>query len=114
MTVQSSNSSVSLFVAGAILGTVAVSLFVAGTIFGDVAVSLFVAGAAFGDVSVSLFVAGAVFGQIWVDSRSGKRCNFQYKMRFRGGKSKLGERAGSVLQFHARIMVGSCSNRPPL
>ena len=30
-----------------------------------------------------------------------------------GGKSNLGERAGSVLQFHARIMFGSCSNRPP-
>ena len=27
-----------------------------------------------------------------------------------GGKSKLGERAGSVLQFHARIMFGSCSD----
>ena len=93
--------------AGAILGTVAVSLFVAGTIFGDVAVSLFVAGTAFGDVAVSLFVAGAVFGQIRVDSRSAKCCNFQYKMRCRGGKSKLCERTGSVLQFHGRIMLES-------
>ena len=25
------------------------------------------------------------------------------------GESKLGERAGSVLHFHARIMFGSCS-----
>ena len=38
-------------------------------------------------------------------------CNFQYKMRCRGGKSKLGERAGSVLQFHAGIGFGSWSNR---
>ena len=53
-----------------------------------------------------------------VDSRSTKCCNFQYKMRCRGGKSKLCERTGSVLQFHGRIMFGSCSdscsNRPPL
>ena len=65
------------------------SLFVAGAAFGDLGVSLFVAGAVFGDLGVSLFVAGAVFGEIWVDSRSAKRCNFQYKMRCRGGKSKL-------------------------
>ena len=70
-----------------------------------------VAGAVFGDLGVSLFVAGAAFGEIWVDSRSAKRCNFQYKMRCRGGKSKLCERTGSVLQFHGRIMVGSCSDR---
>ena len=76
------------------------------------------AGAIFRDLAVSLFVAGAVFGEIWVDSRSAKRCNFQYKMRCRGGKSKLRERTGSVLQFHARIGFGSWSdhprNRPPL
>ncbi len=77
----------------------------AAALFGPFAVSLFVAG-------MSLFAAGAVFGQIWVDSRSAKRCNFQYKMRCRGGKSKLGERAASVLQFHAQTMVGSWSNRP--
>ena len=71
-----------------------------------------VAGAVFGDLGVSVFVAGAVFGEIWVDSRSAKCCNFQYKMRCRGGKSKLCERTGSVLQFHGRIMFGSCSNRP--
>ena len=85
----------------------------AGAIFGDLRVSLFVAGAAFGDLGVSLFVAGAVFGEIWVDSRSAKCCNFQYKMRCRGGKSKPCERTGSVLQFHGRIMFGSWSNRPP-
>ena len=48
----------------------------------------------------------------WVDSRSAKCCNFQHKMRCRGWKSKLCERTGSVLQFHGRIMFGSCSNRP--
>ena len=58
---------------------------------------LFVAGAVCGDLGVSLFEAGAVFGEIWVDSRSAKCCNFQYKMRCRGGKSKLCERTGSVL-----------------
>ena len=66
---------------------------VAGAVFGDLGVSLFVAGAAFGDFGVSFFVAGAVFGEIWVDSRSAKCCNFQYKMRLRSAKSNLGERA---------------------
>ena len=37
------------------------------------------AGTALGDVGVSLFVAGTVFGEIWIDSRSAKCCNFQYK-----------------------------------
>ena len=68
------------------------------------------AGAAFCDLGVSLFVAGAVFGEIWVDSWSAKCCNFQYKMRCQRGKSKLCERTGSVLQFHGRIMLGSCSD----
>ena len=103
---------VQLFVAGEVFGDLGMSLFVAGAVFGDLGASFFLAGAAFGDLGVSLFVAGAVFGEIWVDSRSAKCCNFQYKMRCRGGKSKLCERAGSVLQFHARIMFGSCSNRP--
>ena len=53
------------------------------------------AGAVFGDLGVSLFVAGAVFGEIWVDSRSAKCFNFQYKMRLRSAKSNLGERAGA-------------------
>ena len=56
---------------------------------------LFVAGAVSGDVGVSLFVAGAVFGEIWVDSWSVNCCNFQYKMRLRSAKSKLGEWAGA-------------------
>ena len=89
----------------------------ASALFGTLAVSLFVAGAILGDVAVSLFAAGAVFSEIWVDSRSAKCCIFQYKMRCRGGKSKLCEQTGSVLQFHgriihSRIVVGSWSNRP--
>ena len=53
------------------------------------------AGAVFGDLGVSLFVAGAVFCEIWVDSRSAKGCNVQYKTRPRSAKSDLGERAGA-------------------
>ena len=85
----------SLFVAGAILGDVPVSLFLAGAIFGTVAVSLFVAGAAFRDLGVALFAAVAVFAEIWVDSRSAKRCNFQYKMRLRSAKTNLRKRASA-------------------
>ena len=85
----------SLFVAGAAFGDLGVLLFVAGAVFGHLGVSLFVAGAALGDVGVSLFVAGTVFGEIWIDSRSAKRCNFQYKMRLRSAKSNLGEQAGA-------------------
>ena len=78
--------------------------------------SLFVAGAVFGDVQVSLFVAGAVFGEIWHDSRSAKCCIFQYKMLVVGVKGNLGCEAGCGLTVsfsdHARIMVGSFSDRP--
>ena len=99
--------------AGALFGTVALSLFLAGSIFGDVAVSLFVADIA---VGVSLFVAGAVFGEVWVDGRSAKCCNFQCKMRFRGGNLSLRTDgfsfAISWLEHDARIMFVSCSNRP--
>ena len=83
-----------VFVAGALFGDVQVSLFMAGAFFGDVQVSLFVAGAVFGEVEVSLFVAGAVFGEIWNDSRSTKRCIFQYKMPVVGVKSNLGCEVG--------------------
>ena len=76
-------------------------------------VSFFVAGAAFGDVAGSLFVAGGNVTlrgrrKIWwcwsvtfrgrqsiwwnLASRSTKRCHFQYKVRLRSAKSKLGER----------------------
>ena len=103
--------------AHAAFGDVGVSFFVAGAILGDVAVSFCVAGAIFGDVGVSLFVAGAAFGEILVNSRSATCCIdmlvFFNTKCIAGGKSNLGERAGSVLQFHARIMFGSCSNRPP-
>ena len=66
----------------------------------------------FGDLRMPLFVAGAVFGEIRLDSQSANK--LQYKMRLRSAKRNLGERAGSVEHFHARIMVGSFSNRPPL
>ena len=69
------------------------------------------AGAVFGDLGVKLFVAATVFGEIWVDSRSAKCCNFQYKMRLQSAKSNLGEWA-RVRDDEA--MVGSFSNRPPL
>ncbi len=70
------------------------------------------AGAIFGDVGVSFFVAGTAFGDVGVvDSRSAKRSIFRFKMHCRGGKSKLCERSGSVLQFHGRIGFGSWSNR---
>ena len=66
-----------------------------------------------GDLAVSLFVAGAVFGEIWVDSRSPK-CNFQYKMRCRGGKVRSANGRVQFCNFmlgsgsdHGRIMVGS-------
>ena len=103
--------------AGAVFGEVEVSLFVAGAVFGEVEVSLFVAGAVFGEVQVSLFVAGAVFGEIWNDSRSAKCCIFQYKMLVVGVKGNLGCEAGCGLTVgswsdHARIMVGSFSDRP--
>ena len=42
-------------------------------------------------IGMPLFVAGAVFGEIWVDSRSAKCFNFQYKMRLHSAKSNLGE-----------------------
>ena len=68
---------------------------------------LFVAGAVFGEVEVALFVAGAVFGEIWNDSRSAKRCIFQYKMLVVGVKSNLGCEAGCGLTVscsdHGRI-----------
>ena len=57
--------------------------------------SFCMAGTALGDVGVSLFVAGTVFGEIWIDSRSAKRRNFQYKMRLQSAKSNLGKWAGA-------------------
>ena len=74
------------------------------------------AGAVLGEVEVSLFVAGAVFGEIWNDSRSAKCCIFQYKMLVVDVKSNLGREAGCgrtvSCSDHARIMLGSWSDRP--
>ena len=64
------------------------------------------AGAVFGDLGVSLFVAGAVFGEIWVDSRSAKCCNFQYKMRLR--RRKVTSANGRVRDDE--FMLGSWSD----
>ena len=75
-----------------------------------------VAGAVFGEVRVSLFVAGAVVGEFWNDSRSAKCCIFEYKMLVVGVKGNLGCEAGCGLTVswsdHARIILGSCSDRP--
>ena len=77
------------------------------------------AGAVFGDLGVSLFVAGTVFGEIWVDSRSAKCCNFQYKCVAEGGKVSSANGRVQFCNFmvgscsdHVRTMFGSWSNRP--
>ena len=98
---------VSLFVAGEVLGEDKVSLFMAGAILAEDQVPLFVAGAVLGEDQASLFVAGAVLGEIWKDSRSTKRCIFQYKMLVRSAKSNLCCTAGCGLtgsfSDHSRI-----------
>ena len=98
---------VSLFMAGAILAEDQVPLFVAGAVLGEDQVSLFVAGAVLGEDQVSLFVAGAVLGEIWKDSRSAKRCIFQYKLPVLSAKSNLCCAAGCGLtgsfSDHSRI-----------
>ena len=58
-----------------------------------------------------LFVAGAAFGDILGDSRNAKCCIFPYKMRLQDGTSKVSEAAGARWRFHARIILGICSNR---
>ena len=107
---------VSLFVVGAVLGEVQVSLFVVGAVLGEVEVSLFVVGAVLGEVEVSLCMAGAVLGEIWKDRMSSKCCIFQYKMLVLSAKSNLCCVAGcgltGTVSDHARIMVGSWSDRP--
>ena len=107
---------VSFVVAGAVLGEVQVSLFVVGAVLGEVEVSLFVVGAVLGEVQGSLFVVGAVLGEIWKDRMSSKCCIFQYKMLVLSAKSNLRCVAGcgltGTVSGHARIMVGSCSDRP--
>ena len=59
-------------------------------------------------VVVVVLVAGAACGEIWNDSRSGKRCNFQWNLLLASAKSSLGGAAGCGLRFLGRIMVG-CS-----
>ena len=54
--------------------------------------SFCVAGAVFAEVGVSLFVAGAAFGDILGDSRSAKRCIFQYKIVFKVGQVRSPKR----------------------
>ena len=92
------------------------SLFVAGAVLGEVQVSLFVVGAVLGEVEVSLCMAGAVLGEIWKDRMSSKCCIFQYKMLVLSAKSNLCCVAGcgltGTVSDHARIMVGSWSDRP--
>ena len=66
-------------------------------------------------VVVVVLVAGAACGEIWNDSRSGKRCNFQWNLLLASAKSSLGGAAGCGLRFLGRIMkqsshkVGRCS-----
>ena len=98
--------------ARAVFGEVQMSLFVAGALFGEVQVSLFVARAVLDEVQLSLFAAGAVFCEIWDDSRSAKCCIFPYKMLMTSAKSNLGCAGGCGLTgFHARIMLGTVSER---
>ena len=61
-------------------------------------------------VVVVVLVAGAACGEIWNDSRSGKRCNFQWNLLLASAKSSLGGAAGCGLRFLGRIMVGSWSD----
>ena len=96
----------SLLVAGAVFSEVQMSLSLAGAIFGEVQVPLFVAGAVSAEVELSLFVAGAVCREIWNDSRSAKRCIFQYKMLLVSAKSKL-----LTARVHGRIILGTVSDR---
>ena len=73
-------------------------------------------GAVLGEGQVSLFVAGAVLGEIWKDSRSAKRCIFQYKMLVRSAKGNLCCAAGCGLtgswSERSRIILGTVSDRP--
>jgi len=91
------------------IGDIRASLLVAGAVFGDVGASPFVGGIISGDVGVLPLVAGAVFGdvdlQLW--EVAGARNAILHEIRRSGGKSKLCDWMGSVLGFHAQIMIGS-------
>ena len=67
-------------------------------------------GAVFGEVQVALYVAGAVFGEGLNVRLGAKRCIFQKKMLVVSSKSNLTCEAGCGLRFHARIILGSCSD----
>ena len=60
-------------------------------------------------------MAGAVFAENWVDSRSAKRCNFQYNnatpKREKQPRRMGGCEMTSSCSDHGRTMLGSCSNR---
>ena len=62
-----------------------------------------------------LVMAGAVLGETWKDSRSAKRCIFQYKMLVLSAKSNLVCAAGCGLtgsfSDHGRIILGLVSDR---
>ena len=70
------------------------------------------ADAVLGEDQLSLFVAGAVFYEIWNDTRSAKCCIFQCRIRVVSPKNSLSCWAGCGLRVHARIVVGSWSDRP--
>ena len=55
------------------------------------------------------FVVGAC-GETWEGRKSAKCYVFTHR-RLQIAKSKLGERTGCGCRFHARIVLGSCSNR---
>ena len=80
--------------------------------------SFCVAGAVFGEVGVLLFVAGAALGEILIDSRSAKRCIFQYKIVSKMGRVRSPKRRVRDDDFmvgsssdHGRIILGLSSNR---
>ena len=92
------------------------SFFVAGAVLGEVQVSLFVAGAALGEGQVYLFVVGAVFGEGLNVRLGAKRCILQLENASGDLEKQAHLRGGLRFAFswsdHARIMLGSCSDRP--
>ena len=93
------------------------SFFVAGAVLGEVQVSLFVAGAALGEGQVYLFVVGAVFGE-GLNVRLGGETLYFTIENASGDLEKKQAHLRGGLRFafswsdHARIMLGSWSDRP--
>ena len=81
-------------------------LFVVGAVFGEGQVLLCVAGAVFGEGQVLLFVAGAALGECLNVRLASKRCILLHS-HLRGGL-----RFAFSCSDHARIILGSCSDRP--